>query len=210
MRRPWMRLDRQRLLGALHRQLNAECVDVEGQHGVAAQGVGKFGKSTDERESLQMAEKPAAGPAMESDAVNWADAEEAIAADKLEVKVLQEPAVLDEFQYRQAAPREYAAHAKRVLHPALLLLTGDRDKRVATATEDRQNKNKNADILVTVLVTGISDAAVRDALSKAGLSIKGWSKSLPIVVGMVAIEDLDKLANVAGVRRIEPTRMTRQ
>ena len=88
-----------------------------------------------------------------------------------------------------------------------MLLTGDRDK-LEAATEDR--KNKNADILVTVLVTGISDAAVRDALAKAGLSIKGWSKSLPIVVGLVAVEDLDKLANVAGVRRIEPTRMTRQ
>ncbi len=47
-------------------------------------------------------------------------------------------------------------------------------------------------------------------MSKAGLSIKGWSKSLPIVVGLVAFEDLEKLANVAGVRRIEPTRMTRE
>ena len=44
-------------------------------------------------------------------------------------------------------------------------------------------ENKIADVLVTVLVTGAGDVAVRDALAKAGLSIKDWSKSLPIVVG---------------------------
>ena len=118
---------------------------------------------------------------------------------------MQQAEILDARLYGWAAPQDQAAHAKRVLHPALLLLlNGDRDK--LAATEDR--KNKSADVLVTVLVAGVSDAAVRDALSKAGLSIKGWSKSLPIVVGTVAVEDLERLANVAGVRRIEPARVT--
>ena len=46
------------------------------------------------------------------------------------------------------------------------------------------------------------------------VAIKGgkvaWSKSLPIVVGTVAVEDLEKLALVSGVRRIEPARVTRE
>ena len=137
----------------------------------------------------------------------WADDREEEVNVAAKLNVLQEPDILDELVFRKAAPQEQTAHAKRVLHPALLLLvTGNLNKQAAL--EDRENKT--ADVLVTVLVTGVSDAAVRDALSKAGLSIKGWSKSLPIVVGTVAVEDLEKLANVAGVRRIEPTRITRE
>ena len=185
----------------------------------AAAPVGKIEKSADFKEALREAEEPAAGLAMEFDAVNgpgqdpatvvggWADDREEEVNVAAKLNVLQEPDILDELVFRKAAPQEQTAHAKRVLHPALLLLvTGNLNKQAAL--EDRENKT--ADVLVTVLVTGVSDAAVRDALSKAGLSIKGWSKSLPIVVGTVAVEDLEKLANVAGVRRIEPTRITRE
>ena len=64
-------------------------------------------------------------------------------------------------------------------------------------------------ILVTVLVTDNNDRT-RRALARAGLSIEAFSKSLPIVVGTIAVGDLRELALVPGVRRIEPTRMTRE
>ncbi|TDJ54321.1 MAG: hypothetical protein E2O40_07555 [Planctomycetota bacterium] len=173
--------------------------------------MGKIEKSADLKDALREAESPTDESALYFDVVNgpgedpatvvgsWADdrAEE----NNLTVKTL------DGFAFWNAAPQEQAAHAKRVLHPGLLLLVNGNLNNQATA-EDRENKI--ADVLVTILLDGVSDAAVRDALSKAGLSIKGWSKSLPIVVGTVAVEDLEKLANIAGVRRIEPTRMTRE
>jgi len=173
--------------------------------------VGKIEKSADLKDALRDAEALTAESALYFDAVNgpgegpatvvggWAD-------DRWEEDDVTVTS-LDGFSFWKAAPQEQAAHAKRVLHSTLLLLaTGNLNKQATT--EDRENKI--ADVLVTILLDGVSDAAVRDALSKAGLSIKGWSKSLPIVVGTVAVEDLEKLANIAGVRRIEPTRMTRE
>jgi hypothetical protein len=119
----------------------------------------------------------------------------------------QEPLIVDGLMFQKDASNEQTLHAKRVLHPGLLLLaTGNLNKQASTEVRE----NKIADVLVTILLDDVSDAAVRDALSKAGLSIKGWSKSLPIVVGTVAVEDLENLANIVGVRRIEPTRMTRE
>ncbi len=58
--------------------------------------------------------------------------------------------------------------------------------------------------LVTVLVTKADEKMTR-ALTEAGLKIEAASKSLPIVVGTVDVSNLEKLALLDGVRRIEPT-----
>jgi hypothetical protein len=80
-----------------------------------------------------------------------------------------------------------ALRARRVLDPALLAMTEGRP-------------------LVTVLVTKVDDETTR-ALTEAGLNIEAASKSLPIVVGTVDVANLEQLALLSVVRRIEPTRM---
>jgi PAS domain-containing protein len=60
---------------------------------------------------------------------------------------------------------------------------------------------------VTVLVDKVDDD-VKNALTEAGLDIEDASESLPIVVGTVALPNLEKLALLDGVRRIERTRTT--
>jgi hypothetical protein len=179
----------------------------------------KIEKSADIKDALREAEAPTAESALGFDAVNGpgdelvivlADAfddREEQARGTYQFDMTQEPLIVDGLMFQKDASNERTTHAKRVLHPGLLLLaTGNLNKQASTEVRE----NKIADVLVTILLDDVSDAAVRDALSKAGLSIKGWSKSLPIVVGTVAVEDLEKLANIAGVRRIEPTRMTRE
>ena len=92
--------------------------------------------------------------------------------------------------------------AGRVLHPALAALAVEPDDELAAgivmATTDP--------VLVTVLVDEVNDTT-RRALEKAGLAIEASSKSLPIIVGYVAVRNLHALAMVPGVRLIEPTRM---
>ncbi|MHC4102579.1 MAG: hypothetical protein ACYSW1_17055, partial [Planctomycetota bacterium] len=51
------------------------------------------------------------------------------------------------------------------------------------------------------------DNKTKVALSKAGLEIEASSKSLPIVVGTVDAANLETLALLDEVRRIEKTRM---
>jgi hypothetical protein len=75
----------------------------------------------------------------------------------------------------------------RVLDPALRAMAGGRH-------------------MVTVLVTKADDKT-KMALAKAGLEIEASSKSLPIVVGTVDVSNLEELALLDAVRRIEPTRM---
>jgi hypothetical protein len=79
------------------------------------------------------------------------------------------------------------ARLNRVLDPALRAMTEGRPR-------------------VTVLVTKVDDETTR-ALTKAGLRIEAASKSLPIVVGLIDVPNLEKLALLDGVRRVEPTRM---
>ncbi len=84
--------------------------------------------------------------------------------------------------------------ARRVIDPALLALTGKRDaKDVETP-------------MVTVLVERIDDRTIK-ALTAAGLAIEATAKSLPLIVGTVAPADLEAVALVEGVKRIERTRM---
>jgi hypothetical protein len=79
------------------------------------------------------------------------------------------------------------ARLKRVLDPALRAMTEGQP-------------------MVTVLVTKVDDETT-GALTEAGLAIEAASKSLPIVVGTVDVSNLEKLALLDVVRRIEPTRM---
>jgi hypothetical protein len=57
-----------------------------------------------------------------------------------------------------------------------------------------------------VLVRQVDDETT-DALAAAGLQIEDASESLPIVVGRVDVSNLETLALLDAVRRIEPTRM---
>ena len=98
---------------------------------------------------------------------------------------------------RAIADTDQRHRVRRVLHPALLALASD----VASVNADP--------VLVTVLVHEVNDAT-RRALKKAGLTIEASSKSLPIIVGTIAVSDLHALALVPGVRLIEPTRMQAQ
>ena len=82
---------------------------------------------------------------------------------------------------------------RRVLHPELLALLAKGDQGVDHP-------------LVTVLVTEVNDKTTK-ALAEAGLLIEAASSSLPLVVGKVAIKDLEAIAMIDGVVIIEPTRM---
>ena len=66
-------------------------------------------------------------------------------------------------------------------------------------------KHDKAAILVTILVE--ARGAPTETLMQAGLTIQDVAKSLPIVVGRTNVADLEKLALVETVRRIEKTRM---
>ena len=90
---------------------------------------------------------------------------------------------------------------RRVLHPDLLALL-----------ENRASGDDAKDVrvpMVTVLVSRVDDET-KKALIAAGLSIEAAATSLPLIVGTVALDDLEAVALVEGVKRIEPTRMKQE
>ncbi|MHC4416459.1 MAG: VIT domain-containing protein [Planctomycetota bacterium] len=93
------------------------------------------------------------------------------------------------------------ARLRRVLDPVLLALLEKPDASAAEGVTYRDGR-----VLVTVLVTAVDDAT-SEALAGSGLDIEAAAKSLPIVVGAAGVSDLERIALVDGVRRIEPTRM---
>jgi hypothetical protein len=105
--------------------------------------------------------------------------------------VLEDDA-LDQEQ-RLAKVTELANQARRGLRARRVL-----DPALRSTTEDRPR--------ITLLVTEVG-RATNKALTEAGLEIEAASKSLPIVVGRVDAANLEKLALLDEVRRIEPTRM---
>ncbi|MHC5004728.1 MAG: vWA domain-containing protein, partial [Planctomycetota bacterium] len=104
---------------------------------------------------------------------------------KSRIATLAEQAAQDLAAARAEAQRR--ARLNRVLDPAL-----------RSTTEDRPR--------VTVLVTDVG-AATNRALREAGLEIEAAAESLPIVVGRVELSNLEKLALLDEVRRVESTRM---
>jgi hypothetical protein len=98
------------------------------------------------------------------------------------------------------AKLQRAARLKRVLEPALLAMLEPGDRK-----EEGQKKDE-AGILVTILVHDTTEATT-EALRKAGLGIQDTAESLPIIVGRATVADLEKVAMVESVRRIERTRM---
>ncbi|MHC4208098.1 MAG: VIT and vWA domain-containing protein [Planctomycetota bacterium] len=96
-------------------------------------------------------------------------------------------AVLAEQAGEELAQARRQARLNRVLDPALRTLTNGRPR-------------------VTVLVTKVDDETT-SALKEAGLTVEAASKSLPLVVGRVDAANLEKLALLDEVRRIEATRM---
>jgi hypothetical protein len=60
-----------------------------------------------------------------------------------------------------------------------------------------------ATVLVTILVTELNDQTV-EALKKAGLSVRTKMEKDKFVVGSVAVKDLEGVALVDGVKKIEP------
>lgn len=104
------------------------------------------------------------------------------------------------FVRRRLTAQERSGRISRVLDPSLLAM-------IPAAQAGKPDKPQ--EILVTVLVTEVSDATIK-ALTRAGLSVEATAKSLPIVVGRIATDDLESLALLDGVRRIEPTHMKRK
>ncbi|MCZ6735214.1 MAG: hypothetical protein O7C65_05430, partial [Planctomycetota bacterium] len=70
--------------------------------------------------------------------------------------------------------------------------------------EDRAARKES--LRLTVLVMSVDDET-KQALAEAGLTIEATATSLPMVVGTATVSDLEKLALLDIVRRIEPTRM---
>ena len=95
-----------------------------------------------------------------------------------------------------------AARLKRILHPVLLGLVKNPEQMVIA----KGVTFRKTGALVSVLVSG-TDAKTLAALRKAGLTVEDTAKSINLVVGTARVLDLEKLALLELVRRIEPTRM---
>ena len=95
-----------------------------------------------------------------------------------------------------------AARLKRILHPVLLSLVKNPEQMVIA----KGVTFRKTGALVSVLVSG-TDAKTLAALRKAGLTVEDTAKSINLVVGTARVLDLEKLALLEAVRRIEPTRM---
>ncbi len=101
------------------------------------------------------------------------------------------------------------ARVRRVLDERLyemvvqLRSTEDRAEDSATRKDRAARKEP---LRLTVLVTSVDDET-KQALTEAGLTIEATATSLPMVVGTATVSDLEKLALLDIVRRIEPTRM---
>ena len=80
------------------------------------------------------------------------------------------------------------------------------DERLLALVENRESDARSESVLVTVLVRA-PDKTTTKALREAGLEVEAASKSLPIVVGRATGDDLETIALLDTVRRIEPTRM---
>ncbi|MCZ6851311.1 MAG: hypothetical protein O7F17_06695, partial [Planctomycetota bacterium] len=101
------------------------------------------------------------------------------------------------------------ARVRRVLDERLyemvVQLGPDEDHPEDTAAlKDRAARKES--LRLTVLVMNIDDET-KHALTEAGLAIEATATSLPMVVGTATVRDLQTLALLDIVRRIEPTRM---
>ena len=95
------------------------------------------------------------------------------------------------------------ARLRRVLAPALLELVKNPDQ-LAIA---RGVTFLDGGVLLTLLVEKV-DAKTTKALTDAGLQIESAADSLPLIVGTAKVLDLERIALVESVRRIEPARLT--
>jgi len=95
-----------------------------------------------------------------------------------------------------------AARLKRILHPVLLGMVKNPEQMVIA----KGVTFRKTGALVSVLVSG-TNAKTLAALRKAGLTVEDTAKSINLVVGTARVLDLEKLALLELVRRIEPTRM---
>ncbi len=95
------------------------------------------------------------------------------------------------------------ARVRRVLDERLyemvVQLRADEDRPADSAARKESRR-------LTVLVTSVDDET-KQALTDAGLTIEATATSLPMVVGTAMVRDLETLALLDIVRRIEPTRM---
>ncbi|MCH8164700.1 MAG: VWA domain-containing protein, partial [Planctomycetes bacterium] len=101
------------------------------------------------------------------------------------------------------------ARLRRVLDERLYEMVVQPRPAEDRAEDSPARKDKAArkeSLRLTVLVTSVDDET-KQALAEAGLTIEATATSLPMIVGAATVRDLETLALLDIVRRIEPTRM---